>query len=172
MLLTDSGFDIQIVHLDVPEDFPETLFEYEIPEYLARKKNSAFEGEIPEQALLVTADTIVSLDGQVLNKPGNLEEARGMLKALSGNRHTVHTGVCVRSNRKTAVFSESTHVYFNTLSDNMISYYLQHYKPLDKAGAYGIQEFIGYTGIQRIEGCYYNVMGFPVSRFIHEIQSF
>jgi len=120
---------------------------------------------------LVTADTVVWVNGHVLNKPSSLIEAKKMLKTLSSNVHTVYTGVCVKSRTNTIVFSEATNVYFNSLSDEMIDYYLQNYSPLDKAGAYGIQEFIGYVGIQKIEGCYYNVMGFPVSRFIHEIQA-
>jgi septum formation protein len=92
-----------------------------------------------------------------------------MLRRLSGNKHTVYTGVCVRSDVKEITFSEATDVHFNTLSDDMIDHYLSEYRPLDKAGAYGIQEFIGYVGIRSITGCYYNVMGFPVSRFINEI---
>lgn len=171
-LLSDSGFAVQFVDLDVEEDFPDKLKEEEIPLYLAHKKSKAYTQAIPDNTLLVTADTIVSLDGRVLNKPADTEEAAQMLKALSGNRHTVHTGVCVRSNERFKEFYESTQVYFHELSADMIAYYLEHYRPLDKAGAYGIQEFIGYTGIKRIEGCYYNVMGFPVSRFIAEIQSF
>jgi len=170
-LIADSGFELEIIKIDVEEDFNPELKAAEIPEYLAKKKSDAYTKELSDDSLLVTADTIVWVNGHVLNKPSTLLEAKEMLKTLSSNLHTVYTGVCVKSNNKTMVFSESTNVYFNSLSDEMINYYLENYSPLDKAGAYGIQEFIGYVGIQKIEGCYYNVMGFPVSRFIHELQA-
>lgn len=168
-LLADSGFELELVNIDVEEDFHPELKAEKIPEYLAGKKNMAYTEIIPDNTLLVTADTIVWLNDEVLNKPLNIEEARLMLQKLSGNMHTVYTGVCVRSAEKKILFSEATNVYFNELSHSMIDHYLAEYKPFDKAGAYGIQEFIGYTGINKISGCYYNVMGFPVSRFIKEI---
>lgn len=170
-LIADSGFELEIIKIDVEEDFHPELKATEIPEYLAKKKSDAYSQELLDDSLLVTADTVVWVNGHVLNKPSSLLEAKDMLKTLSSNFHTVYTGVCVKSKTNTIVFSEATNVYFNSLSDEMIDYYLQNYSPLDKAGAYGIQEFIGYVGIQKIEGCYYNVMGFPVSRFIHEIQA-
>lgn len=170
-LIADSGFELEIIKIDVEEDFHPELKAAEIPEYLAKKKGDAYSQELLDDSLLVTADTVVWVNGHVLNKPSSLLEAKDMLKTLSSNVHRVYTGVCVKSRTNTIVFSEATNVYFNSLSDEMIDYYLQNYSPLDKAGAYGIQEFIGYVGIQKIEGCYYNVMGFPVSRFIHEIQA-
>jgi len=170
-LIADSGFELEIIKIDVEEDFHPELKGAEIPEYLAKKKSDVFTKDLSEDSLLVTADTIVWVNGHVLNKPSSFLEAKKMLKTLSSNVHTVYTGVCVKSRSNTIVFSEATNVYFNSLSDEMIDYYLENYSPLDKAGAYGIQEFIGYVGIQKIEGCYYNVMGFPVSRFIHEMQS-
>ena len=170
-LIADSGFELEIIKIDVEEDFHPELEGAEIPEYLAKKKSDAYTKDLSDDSLLVTADTIVWVNGHVLNKPSSLLEAKEMLKTLSSNVHTVYTGVCVKSKTNTIVFSEATNVYFNSLSDEMIDYYLENYSPLDKAGAYGIQEFIGYIGIQKIEGCYYNVMGFPVSRFIHEIQA-
>ncbi len=170
-LIADSGFELEIIKIDVEEDFHPELEGAEIPEYLAKKKSDAYTKDLSDDSLLVTADTIVWVNGHVLNKPSSLLEAKEMLKTLSSNLHTVYTGVCVKSKTNTIVFSEATNVYFNSLSDEMIDYYLENYSPLDKAGAYGIQEFIGYVGIQKIEGCYYNVMGFPVSRFIHEIQA-
>jgi len=170
-LIADSGFELEIIKIDVEEDFHPELEGAEIPEYLAKKKSDAYTKDLSDDSLLVTADTIVWVNGHVLNKPSSLLEAKEMLKTLSSNLHTVYTGVCVKSKTNTIVFSEATNVYFNSLSDEMIDYYLENYSPLDKAGAYGIQEFIGYIGIQKIEGCYYNVMGFPVSRFIHEIQA-
>lgn len=169
-LLKDSGFELEILKIDVEEDFPESLAGEQIPMYLAEKKTRAIARAIGEGEVLVTADTIVWLDGGVLNKPRDMEEAKKMLEMISGKKHTVYTGVCVRTKDKYSLFAEASDVYFNNLDSGMIDYYLSQYKPLDKAGAYGIQEFIGYVGIRRIEGCYYNVMGFPVSRFISELR--
>ena len=169
-LLRDSGFDIVIIRLDVEEDFHSSLIAEQIPMYLAEKKNKAYTEVLKPNELLVTADTVVWLNDHVLNKPADLDEAFKMLKQLSGHKHTVYTGVCVRSAEKQITFYEASDVFFNPLSDDMIQYYLDKHQPLDKAGAYGIQEFIGYVGIRKIDGCYYNVMGFPVSRFIHEIK--
>lgn len=169
-LIKDSGFEMEIVRIDVEEDFDESLVAEQIPVFLAEKKGKAFTGQLAENELLVTADTVVWLNDHVLNKPVDLDDAFRMLKSLSGHKHTVYTGVSVRSAEKQISFYEASDVFFNPLSDDMIRYYLENHKPLDKAGAYGIQEFIGYIGIRKIDGCYYNVMGFPVSRFIHEIQ--
>ena len=169
-LLRDSGFDIDIIRLDVEEDFHSSLIAEQIPMYLAEKKNKAYTEVLKPNELLVTADTVVWLNDHVLNKPADLDEAFKMLKQLSGHKHTVYTGVCVRSAEKQMTFYEASDVFFNPLSDDMIQYYLDKHQPLDKAGAYGIQEFIGYVGILKIDGCYYNVMGFPVSRFIHEMK--
>ncbi len=169
-LIKDSGFEMEIVRIDVEEDFDESLVAEQIPVFLAEKKGKAFTGQLAENELLVTADTVVWLNDHVLNKPVDLDDAFRMLKNLSGHKHTVYTGVSVRSAEKQISFYEASDVFFNPLSDDMIRYYLENHKPLDKAGAYGIQEFIGYVGIRKIDGCYYNVMGFPVSRFIHEIQ--
>ncbi len=172
MLLRESGFELDVVKIDVAEDFDPGLKEHEIPVFLAKKKNAAFKGDLKGNELLVTADTVVWLQDEVLNKPENVEEARLMLKKISGKMHTVYTAVCVQGNNFTHSFYDESKVYFNALSDEMITYYLDNFKPLDKAGAYGIQEFIGYVGIQKIEGCYYNVMGFPVAKFIQELRQF
>ncbi len=169
-LIKDSGFEMEIVRIDVEEDFDESLVAEQIPVFLAEKKGKAFTGQLAGNELLVTADTVVWLNDHVLNKPVDLDDAFRMLKSLSGHKHTVYTGVSVRSAEKQISFYEASDVFFNPLSDDMIRYYLENHKPLDKAGAYGIQEFIGYVGIRKIDGCYYNVMGFPVSRFIHEIK--
>ncbi len=166
-LLKDSGFDLEIVRIEVEEDFDPALKAQEIPLYLAEKKNKASAMSLKENEILVTADTVVWLNNKVLNKPANLGEAADMLAMLSGQVHTVYTGVCARSNKKTLLFYEASEVHFHELTPEMIDYYLSKYQPLDKAGAYGIQEFIGYVGIV---GCYYNVMGFPVSRFVREIE--
>jgi septum formation protein len=170
-LLKEAGFEFDTITANIEEHFSEDLKAQEIPLFLSKLKADHLIKSLGVNKILITADTIVWVNGHVLNKPSTLLEAKEMLKTLSSNLHTVYTGVCVKSNNKTMVFSESTNVYFNSLSDEMIDYYLENYSPLDKAGAYGIQEFIGYVGIQKIEGCYYNVMGFPVSRFIHELQA-
>lgn len=172
MLLSHSGFDTTTIKIDVEEDFDTTLKAHEIPMYLAQKKNLAYEPILLENELLVTADTVVWLGDEVLNKPLDMNEAKLMLQRISGKMHTVYTAVCVRNHEKSHLFYDESKVYFNVLSDEMIHYYLDQYQPLDKAGAYGIQEFIGYVGIQKIEGCYYNVMGFPVSKFIQELRVF
>jgi septum formation protein len=169
-LLKDSGFDMELIRIDVEEDFDGGLQAEHIPLYLAEKKNKAYTAQLKENEILVTADTVVWMGDHVLNKPLDITEAAQMLKAISGRKHTVYTGVCARTHEKTILFSEASDVYFNELTPAMIDYYLSNYKPLDKAGAYGIQEFIGYVGIQKIVGCYYNVMGFPVSRFIAELE--
>ncbi|HEY1044909.1 MAG TPA: Maf family nucleotide pyrophosphatase [Bacteroidia bacterium] len=169
MLLSESGFDMEVVKLNVEEDFPEALKGGEIPLYLAEKKNKAYTLPIQSNELLVTADTVVWLEDRVLNKPLDIAEAKFMLQSLSGKTHTVYTAVCIRSADKVHSFYDSTDVEFNVLTDEMIDYYLETHQPLDKAGAYGIQEFIGYVGIKKIIGCYYNVMGFPVSKFLEEL---
>jgi septum formation protein len=168
-LLVDSGFKVDFVDIDVEEDFNEQLKAQAIPEFLAVKKSRAFDQTLKANELLVTADTVVWINDHVLNKPNTITEAKAMLMELSASKHTVYTAVCVRTESKEIIFSEASDVHFNALSESMIDYYLDTYSPLDKAGAYGIQEFIGYVGIKKIEGCYYNVMGFPVSRFISEL---
>lgn len=168
-LLKESGFDIEPIKIDVEESFDENLKAQEIPIFLAKKKAEAYSIAIPDNHLLVTADTVVWLNDKVLNKPLDLLEAKSMLIELSNNCHSVYTAVNVKSNQKETCFFDETKVYFNTLSEDAIDHYLNQYSPLDKAGSYGIQEFIGFIGIKKIEGCYYNVMGFPVSKFIEEI---
>ncbi|MBC7425314.1 MAG: septum formation protein Maf [Bacteroidia bacterium] len=169
-LLKESGFDFKVVDIDVEEDFNEELKAQEIPLYLCEKKSKGYTDDLKNK-ILITADTIVWLKDKVPNKPADINEAKQMLQQLSGNMHQVYTAVCMRSENKTHSFFEETKVYFKTLTESQIDYYLEHFKPLDKAGAYGIQEWIGYIGIEKIEGCYYNVMGFPVSRFYDEIRN-
>ncbi len=113
-----------------------------------------------------------SLENEVLNKPEDIADAAKMLKKISGKMHVVYTAVCVRSNHQAITIYDESRVFFNELTDEMINYYLKNFKPLDKAGAYGIQEFIGYVGIRKIEGCYYNVMGFPIAKFIQALKQF
>ena len=163
-------FDIML--RDTTESYPDTLQGAQIVEHLAKLKASAFEGELAENQFLITADTIVWIDNQVLGKPKNRENAIQMLHQLSGRKHTVYTGVCLKTTQKECVFSAATDVYFRQLSDDEIAYYVDTYKPFDKAGSYGIQEWIGYVGIERIDGSYFNVMGLPVQRLYQELKKF
>ena len=163
-------FDIML--RDTAESYPETLQGAQIVEHLAKLKASAFEGELAENQLLITADTIVWIDNQVLGKPKDRAVAIEMLHQLSGRKHTVYTGVCLKTTQKERVFSAATDVYFRQLSDDEIAYYVDTYKPFDKAGSYGIQEWIGYVGIERIDGSYFNVMGLPVQRLYQELKKF
>ncbi len=170
MLLKESGFNLEIIKIDVEENFDPHLKAFEIPLYLAEKKNKAYTDTLKENEILVTADTVVWCNDEVLNKPIDIIEAKEMLEKLSNNMHTVYTAVCMCKGNEYYSFYDESKVYFNALDETLISFYLSHYAPLDKAGAYGIQEFIGYVGIQKIDGCYYNVMGFPVSKFINELK--
>lgn len=163
-LLRDAGFEFEIRLKEVEERYPESLAAEEVPVFLARLKGNALRDELAENELLITADTVVCLEGQILGKPYGRENAIHMLKALSGKRHTVVTGVCLSTKGKQYEFSSSTDVYFKHLTEDEIVYYVDNYKPFDKAGAYGIQEWIGYIGITQIEGSFYNVMGLPVQR--------
>ncbi|MBR5167670.1 MAG: septum formation protein Maf [Salinivirgaceae bacterium] len=163
-------FDIML-H-DTAESYPDTLQGAQIVEHLAKLKASAFEGELAENQLLITADTIVWIDNQVLGKPKDRAVAIEMLHQLSGRKHTVYTGVCLKTTQKERVFSAATDVFFRQLSDDEIAYYVDTYKPFDKAGSYGIQEWIGYVGIERIDGSYFNVMGLPVQRLYQELKKF
>jgi septum formation protein len=148
------------VSLNADENFPADLQAEEIAEYLAEKKSILY--TLKENELLITADTIVWIDNKVLNKPNNIQEAKSMLRHLSGKMHSVYTGVCIRTIHHTFIFSDESKVYFKQLSEEEISYYVSKCEPLDKAGAYGVQEWIGAVGIYKIEGSYFNVMGLPV----------
>ena len=171
-LLKGIVHEFDIMLRDTAESYPDTLQGAQIVEHLAKLKASAFEGELADNQLLITADTIVWIDNQVLGKPKNRAVAIEMLHQLSGRKHTVYTGVCLKTTQKERVFSAATDVYFRQLSDDEIAYYVDTYKPFDKAGSYGIQEWIGYVGIERIDGSYFNVMGLPVQRLYQELKKF
>jgi septum formation protein len=170
-LLKDSGFHFQYVDIEADESFPAHLKKNEVCEYLAAHKASHFLQEISDR-VLVTADTIVVLENEVINKPGDADHAYEMLRKLSGKMHEVFTGVCIKNDTHETIFSERSEVYFHELSDEEIWYYIENYKPFDKAGAYGVQDWMGYVGVKKINGCFYNVMGFPIARFHRELQSF
>lgn len=140
----------------------------ETAEIIARHKASAAPNPTGDE-ILVTADTVVVLDGEALGKPADEAEAFRMLRELSGRMHSVYTGVCLRTAKETLSFTERTDVFFRHLTNEEIHYYIEHYRPFDKAGAYGIQEWIGMVGVDRIEGCYYNVMGLPVARLYEHL---
>lgn len=172
-LLSELGFPIEMVSVDVDEHIDTPLPAHEVAEHLARRKAVAYPADkLDDDEVLVTADTVVVLDGKVLGKPASRGEAVAMLRSLGGRSHEVYTGVCLRTPQRTQSFTEQTIVHLTTLDDSEINYYVDHYRPYDKAGAYGIQEWIGMVGVSHIEGCYYNVMGLPVARLYAELKKF
>lgn len=165
----DIPFQVKVLP-GVSESYPEDLPVDQIPEYIAQKKAAAYQGMIGEDELVLTADTVVILKNEVLGKPKGLREASEMLHRLSGKTHRVVTGVCLTTQTEQRHFSVTTEVTFRELTDIEISYYVDRYKPLDKAGAYGVQEWIGYIGVTGLKGSYYNVMGLPVQRIYQELK--
>lgn len=170
-----AGLDIEyrVTALpEVDESYPATLSGEEIPLYISQEKAAAYRNQMKENTLLITADTIVWLDGRVYGKPHDLDDAKAMLRALSGKTHTVITGVTLTSMQKQVSFAVSTEVDFAPLANDEIDYYVDRYRPLDKAGAYGVQEWIGYIGVTGLHGSYYNVMGLPIQRLYTELKRF
>jgi septum formation protein len=170
-----KGVDLEFtveVNNDIPEEFESSMDVNLVPEYLARLKSSGFGRRLKDTEILVTADTLVLCGGKILGKPTDRSDAFQMLKMLSGNKHTVLTGVCIRDNCRERSFTSETTVYFRELKDNEIYYYIDNYAPYDKAGSYGAQDWIGYVAISRIEGSYFNVMGLPIQRLCTELESF
>jgi septum formation protein len=171
-LLKDLGLDFTVHTKEVDESFPDTLKAEQIPLYLCEKKANAFDEELDDNTIVITADTIVWVEGQVLNKPENYADAVRMLKLLSGKMHEVYTGVCLKSKHKITTFYSLTKVYFKELNQKEIDYYINNYNPYDKAGSYGAQEWIGYIAVEKIEGSYFNVMGLPVRELYEELLKF
>lgn len=171
-LLTEAGLKFDVVIKDFREDYPAGLRGNEIAEYLAKEKASTFRGNIPDNEIIITADTIVWCNNKVLDKPSDYKEAFEILSIISGNIHEVITGVSLISDRQELTFSEKTIVTFVNLTPEEIDYYIRNYQPYDKAGAYGIQEWIGIVANSCIEGSYFNVMGLPVQRLIKELRKF
>jgi septum formation protein len=171
-LLKELGLDFEVRTKEVDESFPEQLKAAEIPLYLCEKKANAFDEELTDNTIVITADTIVWVNGHVLNKPQNFDDAVRMLQLLSGKMHEVYTGVCLKSKHKTTSFVALTKVYFKELSLEEIEFYIRNYNPYDKAGAYGAQEWIGYIAVDRIEGTYFNVMGLPVRELYEALLKF
>lgn len=162
-LLQQIGFDFEIHSRDFDESIDESLHVNEVSKYLAIKKNDQYRNVLSDE-LIITADTVVIVNDQILNKPIDAEEAKWMLLMLSNRKHEVMTGVCISSKEKKISFDDTTEVSFKELSENEIDFYVNKFKPFDKAGAYGIQEWIGMIGIISIKGSYYNVMGLPVNK--------
>ena len=172
-LLAGLDIDYRVTALpEVDESYPDTLSGEEIPLYISQEKAAAYRRFMKDNTLLITADTIVWLDGKVYGKPRDIADAKAMLQALSGKTHTVITGVTLTSLQKQISFAVSTEVTIAALGDDEIDYYVETYRPLDKAGAYGVQEWIGYIGVTGLKGSYYNVMGLPIQRLYTELKKF
>lgn len=170
-LLAGLGLDFEVRTLPgIDESYPDSLEGSHIPLYIARKKAEAYRTYLHKDELMITADTIVWLDRRVLGKPRDEAEAVQMLHDMSGRTHEVYTGVCLTTSARQRSFTVGTRVRFAQLSDEEIQYYVSHFHPLDKAGAYGVQEWIGYVGVEYIEGSYYNVMGLPMQRLYQELK--
>ncbi len=167
-----KGLDIEFTILtsDADENFSPDLKKEEIPLYLAQQKADAIEQKLSENYLLITCDTIVWINNGVLNKPVDVDDAKRMLRMLSGKTHEVFTAVSLTTNDKTVSFYDRTVVSIKELSDNEIDYYITNYKPFDKAGSYGVQEWLGYIAIDKIDGCFFNVMGLPLQRLYSELK--
>lgn len=162
----DLDFEVKVIK-GVSESYPESLHAEEVPQYISREKAAAY--QVADDELLLTADTVVVVDNTILGKPHDADDARRMLRLISGRTHQVVTGVTLTTAKAQKTFGVTTDVTFRKLTDDEINYYISHYRPFDKAGAYGIQEWIGYIGVTSIHGSYYNVMGLPVQRIYQEI---
>ena len=170
-LLAGLGYPFEVRLLSgIDESYPDTLRGGDIAAHISRVKADAYRATMAADELVITADTIVCLDEQVLGKPADEAEAIAMLRSLSGRTHQVYTGVTLTTMDKTTTFVSCSDVTFASLTDEEIRHYVTHYRPMDKAGAYGIQEWIGYIGVERIEGSYFNVMGLPVQRLYTELK--
>lgn len=164
-------FDVRLI-ADIDETYPDNIKSHDVAEYIAKKKADAYKQSIASNELIITADTIVILGDEIFGKPLNADDAYAMLQKLSGKTHQVITGVCLLTKNEQRVFRVTTDVTFKELEMEEIKYYVDNYKPFDKAGAYGIQEWIGYIGVTSLNGSYFNVVGFPVQRIYTELQKF
>lgn len=172
-LLAGLGVEFDVRLIDgIDETYPDDIESHDVAEYIAKKKADAYKQSIASNELIITADTIVILDDEIFGKPLNADDAYTMLQKLSGKTHQVITGVCLLTKNEQRVFRVTTDVTFKELEMEEIKYYVDNYKPFDKAGAYGIQEWIGYIGVTSLNGSYFNVVGFPVQRIYTELQKF
>lgn len=167
----DIDFEIKVL-ADIDESYPDNLPLEEVAEFIAIKKANSYISILNEGELMITADTVVILGEKIYGKPINKEEAKEMLHNLSGETHRVISGVCLTSTKKQSSFSVSSDVEFSQLTNEEIEYYVDRYSPFDKAGAYGVQEWIGYIGVKHINGSYYNIMGLPIQRLYTELKRF
>ena len=167
----DVDFEVRVIQ-DIDESYPADIPTKDIAEYISRKKAAVYQTRMADDELIITADTIVVLDSEVMGKPHDEADASRMLHELSGRTHQVITGVTLTTTTRQQSFSVETDVTFKTLSDEEINYYVQRYKPFDKAGAYGIQEWIGHIGVTGLQGSYFNVMGLPVQRIYEALRKF
>lgn len=171
-LLKGLELTFEATSVDADESYPAHLQGAEVPCYITKAKAAAYLPYLKENTLAITADTVVSINGTILGKPNNKQEATDMLRTLSGNKHEVITAVCLFTQQKQHLFYAVSEVYFKPLSDKEIEHYIDTYQPYDKAGSYGVQEWIGYIGIEKIIGSYYNVMGLPIQRLYQELTQF
>lgn len=169
-LLRGLNLKFEVKVIDVEEDFPAEIVGVDIPMYLAEKKANAYNDIMDDNTMIITADTIVWHEGKVLGKPVDVADARRMLRTLSGKTHQVITGVCISTLKRCKIFHVISDVRFAKLTDSEIEYYLENFRPYDKAGSYGVQEWIGYVGVEHINGSYFNVMGLPIQRLYTELK--
>jgi septum formation protein len=171
--MKELGLEFEVLRPNVVEHYPDNLTPVEIAEFLAKLKADNFDiQQFSENTILITADTIVSIDDQILGKPANYQESVCMLQKLSGRKHDVITAVCLRSRNRQKTFHVLSSVYFKELNLEEIHYYIENFQPFDKAGSYGVQEWIGYVGISKIEGSFFNIMGLPVKELYEELLQF
>jgi septum formation protein len=172
LLLKELGWDFTVKVMEVEEVYPPHLKREEVPLFLAVLKAAAFNDVLTENEILITGDTVVCLDDKIIGKPVDFEDAVRTLKLLSGRKHEVITGMCLKSSQKQKTFHVMTEVYFKPLAEEEILYYIEKYKPYDKAGAYGIQEWIGLIGVEKIHGSHFNVMGLPIKELYEALIAF
>jgi septum formation protein len=170
-LLKDLNLDFSIQLKEIEENFPSNLKGSEITDYLAKLKSTPFQ-KLKKKDILITSDTIVWLHNKAIGKPKSKIEAIEIFNKLSGNMHQVITSVCIKTTQNIKIFNDTTNVFFKTLTDEEINYYIDNFSPYDKAGGYGVQDWIGYIGVEKIEGSFYNVMGFPIHKFYQEMLKF
>jgi|ERR1043165_4833619 septum formation protein len=171
-LLWNIGIEFRLLIPEEDESYPEEMPARMVPAFLSEKKANAVAGFMKFDELIIAADTIVLLGNRIFGKPSDAYNAKQMLQTLSGEMHEVITGVTLKTREKQITFSELTRVHFRKLTDEMIEYYVNKFQPFDKAGSYGVQDWIGYVGIEKVNGCFYNVMGLPMSRLVKELKQF
>ena len=171
-LLEDMGFEFEVLVKDVDESFPSDIPIEQVAEYIANKKAAAFEEELTSENLIITADTVVIHENKILGKPKSFAEARTMIKGLSNGQHQVISGVCLSTHEKKISFSDLSEVFISEINETEMNYYIENYSPLDKAGAYGIQEWFGHAKVSKIVGSYTNIMGLPTAKLYEHLVNF